>query len=102
MFGRSSKPIKRAIRRYLWKWLKRKCRAAFTRKRSRKKRGKLGLLRGIFRVCACSVALGGMMTSQATTSCDDCRPEPSRMDIACTADYDISEDSRRSWLGDPN
>ena len=102
MFGRSSNPIKRAIRRYMWQWFKRRFRAAFKRKRSRKKRGKLGLLRGIFQVRASSVALGAMMTSQATTSRDDCRPEHSRKTIACTADYDIGEDNPSRWLGDQN
>lgn len=100
MFGRSRNPIKRAIRRYMWQWFKRRFRAAFKRNRSRKKRGKYGLLRGIFRACACSVALGGMMTSQATTSLDACRPAHSWKNIACTADYDTGEDSRSRWLGD--
>ena len=58
MFGLWFNPVKRAIGRHLWPWFKRQCRVEFKRERSRMKRGKYGLIRAIFRVCVCGVALG--------------------------------------------
>lgn len=58
MFGLSINPVKRAIRRHLWRWFKRQCRAEFKRERSRMRRRKYGLVRAIFRVCAIGVAIG--------------------------------------------
>lgn len=58
-------PVKRAIARYLWRWFKRQCREEFKRERSRMKRGKYGLIRAIFRVCAFGVALGAMESNAA-------------------------------------
>lgn len=58
MLGLTVNPVKRAIRHYLWQWFKRQCRAELKRERSRMKRGKYGLIRAIFRVCALGVALG--------------------------------------------
>lgn len=58
MLGPTVNPVKRVIRRYLWRWFKRQCRAEFQRERSRMKRGKYGLIRAIFRARTFGLVLG--------------------------------------------